>query len=419
MSPVKHFANINILSVFDMLPIGIAMLNKDGVMLYCNKKLGKLIDYSPEQAIGLPCRHVLKTRLCVSGCKLGCMAFAYASKDTAPVHSTIRVEELAETIASLRGGQETNLISWANKSIPVRLTHLPVAGQDNKLVFYLDIIEDLRELKTAEMRFQQNTGDGTFIGKSIAMSTIISTIPSIATSNTPVLLTGETGTGKDLLAETIHRSSYRAREPFVKARVNYLPENVLHQELFGSMQNTEHEGYFQQANNGTLYITELADIPKSIQVQLINFLDHGTIIPDGTKNQLPLNVRLITATNQNPDELVKRQILLPELYYRLNLGHIHLPPLRERAEDMDFLLQHFLQFFTNKLKKSIGGFSEEVRNMLTGHSFPGNVRELKNIVEYAVMVSFDEQIQKSSLPSYLALAAPKANFKKRKGNAKT
>ncbi len=430
MSPAQYFAKINILGIFDMLPVGVAMLNLQGQVIYYNKKLAKLTGFELREATGLPCRHFLKTKLCVSGCHLGCMAFSYgvdgrSTKKELP--NPVRVEDLADTIASLQGGQETDMVSLQNQRIPLRLTHFPVVDAENHIVFYLDIVEDLRELKTATMRLHQSVGNESFIGKSLVMERIIEILPNIATSNAPVLLTGETGTGKDLLAETLHQSSHRSREAFVRARINHLPENLLYEELFGTGgdMGVAKQGYFQQAHGGTLYITELADIPKQIQAQLINYLDSGAIIPAGANKSIPLNVRLITATNQEQGKLLSDGIILPELYYRLNLGHLHLPPLRERTEDIDFLIEHFLKLFTDKFKKNITGFAQEVRSILYAHQFLGNVRELRNIVEYAVMVCCDDSIKANNLPTYLTIApipqssldATRKDTKKRKSNA--
>ena len=429
MSPAHHFAFVDVLNVLDSLPVGIAMLSPQGTVLHCNKKLAALTGFTAERAKGLPCRHVLRSRPCVAGCPLGCSSFGASHLGEAAngtgagsgaAHPGIPVDELGGADFTTLGGLETDILTLHRRKIPVRLTHFPVIDKEGNPLFYLDVIEDQTEVKLLEQRLQQAGGSGKFVGRSPAVERITALLPSLAASDAPVLLTGETGTGKDVLAETLHFSSPRSREPFVRVNASPMPAPLLAAELFGSANQTVTGklGRFQQAAGGTLYFTELADIPQALQSQLIRFLDDGVIIPSGGAKELPLNVRLMVATNRDPLALVEDGSLSPELYYRLNRVRLHLPPLRERREDIDFLLQHFLTQFTARFKKSISGFSPHVRGILAQHDYPGNVRELRNTVEYAVMVCPEGIIDLDSLPANFMTALPPQSLAARPATAK-
>ena len=407
MSPASRFAFADILAVLDALPVGVLMVSPEGRVLHINKALSAMTGFLPDKAEGLPCRHILRGRPCVSGCSLGCGSFGNSGAD--PVAPGLGLDTLAEAMARPGGsvgaaGFETDILTLKKRRMPVRLTHFPVHDAGGGELFRLDVLEDLTELKHLEQRLHQVHGHGRLVGRSAAMERIGALIPSIAPSTASVLLTGETGTGKDILAECLHRASNRSREPFVRVNISPLPENMLAGEVFGqaSPDAPERPGRFQQAAGGTLYIAELADIPKGIQAQLAEFLDTGAITPVGALRGGTPNVRLVAATNREPEHLVERGLLLEELFHRLNVVRLHLPPLRERKEDIGFLLQHFLEMFASRFKKNFTGFSPEAGSLLAAYEYPGNVRELKNIVEYAAMVCSEAVVGLDSLPAHLA-----------------
>lgn len=388
MLPASRFAHANILDVLDALPVGLMMVSPEGVVLHMNPALAALTGFDADDVRGLPCRHVLRSRLCVSGCLLGCGAFGPPSG---------------------KAGGESDILTLKKRRIPVRLTHFPVLDKNSKELFRLDVVEDLTALKHLEHRLHQAHGHGRLVGRSAAMERIAALIPSIAPATAPVFITGETGTGKDILAETLHQASPRSREPFIRlGSIGPMPEDLLLPEIFGQAgpDRLERPGRFQQAAGGTLYISEIADIPKGIQARLVHFLDTGAILPVGAVRENHLDVRLVTATHRDPAELLATSAISEDLYHRLNVIHLALPPLRERREDIDFLLIHFLERFAARFKKTFDGFTADARSILAAHDYPGNVRELRNIVEYAVMVADSGQIGVASLPAHLARKAP-------------
>lgn len=433
MSPARRFALVDILHVLDALPVGVMAASPEGRVLHLNPALSLLTGFSTEDARGLPCRNILRARPCVAGCSLGCGSFGTGT-DVIGIGDTGTGDACAADIGGTGtggnkggipsgfalskliagelpgpGGLETDLLSMKKCKVPVRLTHFPLLDNLGVELLRLDVVEDLTELRLLEQRLhQQAHGHGKLVGRSAAMERITTLIPSIAPSAAQVFITGETGTGKDILAETLHQASPRSREPFVRINISPLPEDLLCAELFGQVSSNapDKPGRFQQAAGGTLYITEVADIPQGIQTRLASFLDEGAILPVGAVKPVKINIRLITATNRDPAALIESGVLSKELFHRLNVVNLQLPPLRERKDDIDFLLQHFLDIYATRFKKTFTGFSPEARARLAGYDYPGNVRELKNIVEYAAMVCPDATIGIASLPAHIGAAPP-------------
>lgn len=410
MSPAGRFAFADILQVLDALPVGVLMLSPEGEILHLNQALSLLTGYPAQSANGLPCRHVLRARACVAGCALGCGAFGKAAGRTDAAPASLGPPDFFEAELPGRSGVETDILTWKMRKVPVRLTHFPVLDADGRELFRLDVVEDLTEVKILEERLHRASGHGKLVGRSAAMEKIGSLIPSIASSTAPVFISGETGTGKDVLAETLHQASPRSREPFIRLNVSPLPEEMLAPEIFGQALPgaQERPGRFQQAAGGTVYITEIADVPRGIQTRLVRFLDDGSLLPVGALRETRLNVRLITATNRDPAELLRQGLISAELYHRLNVVHLVLPPLRDRKEDIDFLLRHFLDIYAARFKKRFTGFSAGARSLLAAYDYPGNVRELRNMVEYAAMVCPDGEIDVNGLPALVAQTAVQA-----------
>ncbi len=239
------------------------------------------------------------------------------------------------------------------------------------------------------------------------MEKMFQTIPILAQSDTSILITGETGTGKDLVAEAIHQTSTRASGSFIKINCGALPETLLESEIFGHRKGAftgaveNKPGRFQLANNGTIFLTEIGDLPLSLQVKLLTFLDDKIIYPLGSTKGFNVNVRIITATHRNLESMVRDGQFRQDLFFRLNVARIHLPPLREREGDIRLLLDHFLNTFSRKLNKKTNIFSQESLDILLHYGYAGNIRELRNIVEYAVNMAGENRIEPGHLPAYL------------------
>jgi PAS domain S-box-containing protein len=371
------------------LPIGIAALDPDCRIVFMNKALEDLTGFTSHEAAGIPCHHVLRCGLHLRGVR--------------------QVETLGRGDEPIKG-RETDIIDRHRHKLPVRVTRIHVRDEQGAVFMFLEAYEDLAPLRDMERRLKDASGSGELISRGEAMERIKKVLPAIAQSDSPVLVTGETGTGKDLSAQVIHKASPRARGPFVRVNLGPMPEHLLEIELYGRVaeEGEAVPGCFQRANGGTLYLSELADLPAAHQAGLVRVLDDQTIIPAGSDKAVRVNVRLVAATHKDPEELVRAGVLREDLFHRLGAVRVHLPPLRDRGEDVEFLLTHFLSRFAARFKKDIKGFSPRAIRILRSHSFPGNVRELKNIVEYAAMICQKDMILPAHLPGHI-LAALKAD----------
>lgn len=225
------------------------------------------------------------------------------------------------------------------------------------------------------------------IGQSLVMRQIKAYLSKVAETDSTVLITGETGTGKELAAESIHQNSPRHKKPFVCINCAALPESLVESELFGYDKGaftgavTSKQGEFEQANGGTVFLDEIGDMNSCAQVKILRTIERKEVYHLGGKQCIPLNVRVIAATNQDPEGLVQEGRFRKDLYYRLNIARIHLPPLRDRKEDIPHLIEHCIQAFNQRFERKVEGFSEETLECLIRYDWPGNVRELKNLLE--------------------------------------
>ncbi len=246
-----------------------------------------------------------------------------------------------------------------------------------------------------------------FIFSSDEMNEVALLTAKASKTEATVLLSGETGTGKDLVAKTIHYSSTRKNRPYLAVNIPSLPETLVESELFGSEKGAftgAHErkiGKFEAASGGTLYLDEIGDLPPQIQVKLLRFLQEREFYRLGSSQPIKSDVRIIAATNRDLEKMMKEEIFRADLYYRLNVIPIHVPPLRKRKQDVPPLVDHFIQKYSEKEGKKIEGISSEAMNMLVQYKFPGNIRELENVIERAVVFCETGTITSTDLPVFL------------------
>jgi two-component system NtrC family response regulator len=246
------------------------------------------------------------------------------------------------------------------------------------------------------------------ISQSGAMEEVLNTAGRVAPSNATVLIRGESGTGKELIAKAVHYASKRSSKAMVTVNCAALSDGVLESELFGHEKGAftgardRHIGRFEMAHGGTLFIDEIGDISPQVQVKLLRALQFGEIERVGGSELLKVDVRVIAATNRNLEELIAKGEFREDLFYRINVVNINLPPLRERKTDIPLLIQHFIDKFSNENGKKINGISKEAQDRLIKHDFPGNIRELENLVERAVALAREEMITTWELPSRLS-----------------
>jgi len=240
-----------------------------------------------------------------------------------------------------------------------------------------------------------------------AMEEVMNLVGRVAPSNATVLLRGESGTGKELIARAIHYHSPRANQPLIKVNCAALPETLLESELFGHEKGSftgasaRRIGRFEAADRGTLFLDEIGDIPPSVQVKLLRVLQEREFERIGGGETIKTDVRLITATNRDLERAMKEGAFREDLYYRLNVVSVVIPPLRDRKEDIPALMEHFIKKYSKENKKNITGVTAEARDMLMRYSYPGNVRELENIIERAVVLTKGEIVTTSDIPLHL------------------
>jgi len=257
---------------------------------------------------------------------------------------------------------------------------------------------DLKEKLRERYRFDQIVyGSGT-------MEEVMNLTGRVAKSEATVLIRGESGTGKELIANAIHYGSSRANRPFIKVNCTALPENLLESELFGHEKGAftgaiqRRIGRFEQAHTGSIFLDEIGDLSPSLQMKLLRFLQEKEFQRVGSNQTIKADVRVMAATNRDLEECIRRGTFREDLYYRLNVIAISLPPLRERREDIPLLIDHFLQKYSQKNRRPIPKISKEARDLLLQYAYPGNVRELENILERSLVISRSDTITTRDLP---------------------
>jgi DNA-binding NtrC family response regulator len=260
--------------------------------------------------------------------------------------------------------------------------------------------------ETESMRRQLSTRTEYFniIGASRQMQQIYETIESVAKSDANVLIVGESGTGKELIANAIHYNSLRAKKPFIKVNCAALPKELIESELFGHTKgaftgaHADKDGLIQHAEGGSLLLDEIAEMPVELQPKLLRVLQERSYRKLGSEKTYPVDFRLITSTNRLPADAIRDGLLRDDLFYRISTITIHVPPLRERSEDIQLLAEHFLKMYARKYQRPITGISQSAYQRLFGHAWPGNVRELQNVMERAVLLAKNNRVEPVDLP---------------------
>lgn len=260
------------------------------------------------------------------------------------------------------------------------------------------------QLEALEKQVQSNSDLGDLVGENPIMQDLFDQIRRAGPSGASILITGESGTGKELVARALHETSTRKEKPFIAVNCAALPEALIESELFGHNKGAftdardARKGLFTQAEGGTLFLDEIGDLPLSLQAKLLRVLEQRTIRPVGSDKELPIDVRVLSATHQDLEQSVEQENFRQDLYYRLNVIEIEVPPLRARGNDVLVLAQTFLKRFASKMEKAVVGIAEPAAAKLLAYDWPGNVRELRNVLERAVAMSQYDKIIVDDLP---------------------
>jgi two-component system response regulator AtoC len=376
--------SVKVDEVIDCIPVGVAVMDPKLRLQAINRALEAMTGFSREEAIGVSCSHIIRNNLCTQQCPA-----KQALESGRAVHL------------------EGNIINRERQKIPVMIHASVFKDDEGQPLGVIETIEDVSLLRQLDKKSQITHDFADLVGHSPKMQKLLDILPIISQTDSSVLIMGETGTGKDLIASVIHRLSPRAQGPFIKINCGALPETLLESELFGHTRGAftgavrDKPGRFQIADGGTLYLTEIGDLPLTLQVKLLTFLDDKEIIPLGGTRSARTDVRLIAATHRDLQSMVRQQSFREDLLFRLNVVRLEVPPLREREGDIRLLMEYFLNKFNRQFQKKIRGFSSDVIEILRKYPYPGNVRELGNMVEYATNICHETIIKSEHLPDYL------------------
>ena len=379
-----------LIDILNGVPHGVAFVDQHLRIIMMNRFQEALTGYSGEEACGIYCDHVLHSNF-------GRNVPAFRQAVETGVACSI----------------EGDIIGLNRKKIPMRFTGTPVVNPRQGCQALVLVLEDLTAFQEIDRKKEMGPAKG-LLGHSPKMQEIFELLPVLAHTDSSVLITGETGTGKDILAEAVHQASKRGKYPFIKVNCGALPESLLESELFGHMRgaftgaHADKHGMFQLAQGGTIFLTEIGDLPLPLQVKLLTVLDDREFFPLGSQKKVRVDVRLITGTHRDLRQLVQEGKFREDLFFRLNVLRVHLPPLRERDGDVRLLIDHFLQMFAASFGKGVKRLSTQAIRLLGSYRYPGNVRELRNIIEYGVNICRGEVIEVEHLPPYVLADAGKA-----------
>jgi len=372
--------------ILDSIADGVFTVDQEGRITSFNKAAEKITGFSREDAIGQFCHEIFRANTCFEACPL---------KHTA---------ETAENIVNL----EVNILNRENKEIPISISTAVVKDKAGKVVGAVETFRDLSLIKELHKEIHGQYSFQDILGRSKPMLKLFRILPDIAQSDATVLIQGESGTGKELFATAVHNLSTRKNKPFIKVNCAALPETLLESELFGYKKGAftdakrDKPGRFRQAHGGTIFLDEIGDMSKGTQVKLLRVLEQKEYEPLGSNKTEKVDVRIIAATNRDLMEMMHRREFREDLFFRINVIRLTIPPLRERREDIPLLLDHFIERINLKQSKQIKKVSPSALKTLFDYDFPGNVRELENIVEHATILTKGIEIQSRHLPSYLA-----------------
>ncbi len=340
------------------------------------------------EAIGRFCWEVFRSNMCEGDCAL---------KRT--------MKEGKSFVSS-----STSIINNRRRHVPITVSTSLLKNSRGEILGGVEtfrdhsLVEDLRR----ELSGSYEMSD--MVSHSKAMKRIFTILPQVAESDSTVLIEGETGTGKELMARALHNFSRRKEEPFVAINCGALPDTLLESELFGfkagAFTNADRDkpGLFQAAGRGTIFLDEIGDTSAAFQVRLLRVLEEREFQPLGSVKKLKTETRILAATNRNLTEMVDNGTFRRDLFYRINIIRISLPPLRERMEDIPFLIEHFIKKMNHIKGRSISGVDKEAMGLLLAHGYPGNIRELENIIEHGFVLCPGGEITATHLPAFLVQA---------------
>ncbi|MDR5729866.1 MAG: sigma 54-interacting transcriptional regulator [Terriglobia bacterium] len=301
-------------------------------------------------------------------------------------------------------GATANIIDASGRRIPIRISTALLRDQDGAVIGGVETFQDLSHVEQLRKELEARYTFEDIVGRSPAMRSLFDIVPQIAASHSTVLIEGNSGTGKELFARAIHNLSPRGKKRFVAVNCAALPDALLESELFGYKAGAftdarkDKPGRFALADGGTIFLDEIGDVSSAMQVRLLRVLQERCVEPLGATESTKVNVRVVAATNKDLAQLVRQGKFREDLFYRIRVIYLKIPSLLERREDIPLLIDHLVARFNHLQEKNIAGVSQEVLDRLMDHDYPGNVRELENIIEQAFVLCRGELIEPQHLP---------------------
>ena len=395
----EHEMNLFWKKIVNTINDGLMFIGPEGSILMVNKAFETLTGYTSKEAIGMSCD------------MLGCDV----------CEKTMQTDQHSVWCKLFEDGQQDMikcrcLVKCKNGNFIPVLKNASVLWDENQTALgVVETLTDISELEKLDekvhilsrQRDQENDFLG-LVGKSSEMLNVFDMIRKAAVSNAPVIILGESGTGKELVANAIHLCGSRKNGPFIQLNCAALNEAVLESELFGHTKGAftgafnNRVGRFEAANHGDFFLDEIGDIPLSIQTKLLRVLESGQFERVGDISPIKVGVRIITATNKNLEELIDTNKFRQDLFFRINVIPIHLPPLRNRKEDIPLLINSFISHLNMRTGKTISGVSHNAMELFMDYPWPGNIRELKNAMEYAFVTTEGHSIQLDNLPKKIS-----------------
>jgi PAS domain S-box-containing protein len=358
--------------ILDSISEGVFTVDLDWRITSFNRAAEEITGIQREKAIGQQCRDVLRADVCETDCTL---------RQTMQTGKPIM-------------NKAVHIIDANGKRRAIAISTTLLKDSKGKVIGGVETFRDMSMIEQLRKEIQGRYSCEDIISQSHKMQNLFAVLPNIAESNTTVLIEGESGTGKELFARALHNLSFRKDKPFVVVNCASLPETLLESELFGYK-----PGRFALAQSGTIFLDEIGDISAAMQVRLLRVLQDKTYEPVGGVSSVKADVRIITATNKKLEQLVQQGKFRDDLYYRINVMKLELPPLRDRKEDIPLLVDHFISRFNRLHNKNICCVTNEVTAALLAYDYPGNVRELENIIEHCFVLCEGEIIEAKHLPA--------------------
>jgi len=368
--------------ILDSIADGVFTIDNDKNITSFNKAAEKITGVKKEHARGQKCFDIFQANICQTSCAL---------------EKTLKT---GKEIIDL----SINILNKEGKTVPISISTAVLKDKNGKVMGGVETFRDLSSLEELKKEISKQYTFEDIISKNHHIQKIFDVLPDIAESESTVLIQGASGSGKELFARAIHNLSPRKGRPYVVVNCGALPDTLLESELFGYVKGAftdakkDKPGRFALAEGGTLFLDEIAELSTALQVKLLRVLQQKEYEPLGATQPLKAHVRIIAATNKDLSQLLARGLFREDLYYRLNVVKIDLPSLSTRREDIPLLIEHFINQFNLKKGKKISGISTEVMEMIMKHEFPGNVRELENLIEHAFVLCHGSQIGVEHLP---------------------